>query len=79
MWSAKTDNLQWKRQGLVVTFPGCEDYSYPWMTHLGGNEWFIAFYAGRMNGPNAIYGMRMTIGDKPEGNGVRDDTATSNP
>ena len=66
LWSADVDSLEWKRQGLIATFPQCEDYSYPWMAHLDGNQWFVVFYAGKMNGPNSIFGMRLIIVEKPE-------------
>jgi len=57
LWSADAGTLDWRRQGLVATFEGIEDYSYPWMTHLRGNEWFVVFYAGKRRGSNSIYGM----------------------
>ncbi len=62
LWSADSERLDWRRRGLVVSFPDCEDYSYPWMTHLGGDEWFVVFYAGERDGPNSIYGMRLRTG-----------------
>jgi len=62
LWTAEAKTLQWARLGLVATFPGCEDYSYPWMTHLRGNEWFVVFYAGKKDGPNALYGLTLTLG-----------------
>lgn len=61
LWTADAATRQWKRLGLVATFPGCPDYSYPWMTHLAGNEWFVVFYAGKLVGPNSIYGLKLTI------------------
>ena len=59
LWEADAGELDWRRRGLVATFEGCEDYSYPWMTHLGGDEWFAVFYAGNRRGANSIYGMRL--------------------
>ncbi len=61
LWSAGAKTLNWRRLGLVVTFPGCEDYSYPWMVHLDDNAWFLVFYAGEKNGANSIYGMRLEV------------------
>ena len=61
LWSADSKRLDWRRQGLVVSFPDCEDYSYPWMTHLKGDEWFVVFYAGERDGANSIYGMKLRI------------------
>ncbi len=61
LWRADTETLDWRRQGLVATFEGFEDYSYPWMTHLRGDEWFVVFYAGQTHGPNSIFGMRLAV------------------
>ena len=61
LWCARADSLQWERLGLVASCPGVEDFSYPWMCHLKGNEWFLVFYAGLVNGPNSIYGMTLTL------------------
>jgi len=65
LWSANlADNLAdlaWRRIGLLASFKGCEDYSYPWMVHLHDNSWFAVFYAGKTNGPSAIYGIEIRI------------------
>ena len=65
LWSADANTLDWKRLGTVVEFPETlgdrNDFSYPWMTHLEGDDWFVVFYCGQSKGPNSIYGMRMTI------------------
>ncbi len=61
LWTTDANTLEWKRMGLLVSFPGCQDYSYPWMVHLQGHEWFVVFYAGRTLGANSIYGMKLTI------------------
>ena len=60
LWRADAETLDWRREGLVVTFEGFEDYSYPWMAHLGDGEWFVVFYAGETRGPNSIFGMTFT-------------------
>ncbi|MGI5816817.1 MAG: exo-alpha-sialidase [Armatimonadota bacterium] len=59
LWSADAGALDWRRRGLVAAFEGIEDYSYPWMTHLRGEEWFVVFYAGKRRGSNSIHGMTM--------------------
>ncbi|QDS89941.1 BNR/Asp-box repeat protein [Rosistilla ulvae] len=61
LWQAESDTLQWKRNRLLTSSPGVEDFGYPWMTHLTGNEWFMVYYAGESDGPNAIYGRTITI------------------
>ena len=61
LWSADAAELAWRRIGLLASFKGCEDYSYPWMTHLHDNVWYAVFYAGKTNGPNSIYGMEVEI------------------
>lgn len=62
LWEADARELDWRRRGLVATFEGCEDYAYPWMVHLSGDEWFVVFYAGRRGGANHIWGMRLRVG-----------------
>lgn len=61
LWTADTKKLEWKRKGLVVSIPkeatGLSDWSYPWMTSLDGDKWFLVFYAGRVSGSNSIWGM----------------------
>ena len=61
LWTAEAKTLQWKRQGLVVSIPkaaaGLADWSYPWMTPLDGDSWFLVFYAGHVTGSNSIWGM----------------------
>ncbi|MFT6618768.1 MAG: hypothetical protein ACJASX_001662 [Limisphaerales bacterium] len=31
------------------------------MTHLDGNDWFLVYYGGEKDGPNSIYGMKLTV------------------
>ena len=70
LWSASSADLSWRRIGLLASFKGCEDYSYPWMVHLRDNTWFAVFYAGKTNGPNSIYGMEVEIPEiEPPGAG----------
>ena len=61
LWSVDSEQLVWQRRGLVVSFPSCQDYSYPWMTHLEGDDWLLVFYAGERDGANSIYGMNLRI------------------
>ena len=55
LWSSDAKELAWQKHGLVVSFEGCQDYTYPWMTHLRDDEWFVVFYAGKTSGANSIY------------------------
>ena len=61
LWSADAKQLAWQKHGLVASCPGCQDYSYPWMTHLEGDKWFVVFYAGKRDGANSIYGMALDV------------------
>ncbi len=61
LWRADAKRLDWTWRGLVATFEGFEDYSYPWMTHLRGDDWFVVFYAGKKRGANSIWGMVLTL------------------
>jgi len=58
---ADAKTLHWRRKGLVVSIPKeaieLSDWSYPWMTSLDGDSWFLVFYAGRVSGSNSIWGM----------------------
>ncbi len=58
LWHAHCKTLQWRRIGLVVTGGG--DWTYPWMTHLRGNEWFLVYYQGASRS-TSIYGGRITL------------------
>jgi BNR repeat protein len=63
LWTADSRRLDWKRTGLVVRFPESlgdhNDFSYPWMTPLDDDTWFLAFYCGKKAGANSIYGMTL--------------------
>ena len=61
LWQAESGTLRWERKRLVASAPGVEDFGYPWMTHLAGNDWFVVYYAGQKDGPNSIYGGTITI------------------
>ncbi len=61
LWQSQSDSLKWERHSLITSCPDVEDFSYPWMTHLEGNDWFIVYYAGEKDGPNSIYGMTIAI------------------
>jgi hypothetical protein len=59
LWTADAKTLKWERQGLVVSIPkeaiGLSDWSYPWMTSLDGDKWFLVFYAGGVSGSSSIW------------------------
>lgn len=64
LWSARLDTLDWRPEGVVATFPSRTqfpkgDYTYPWMTPLGGRDWFVVFYGGLGDGPNSIWGLKL--------------------
>lgn len=61
LWQADRNTLEWKQKRVLSSAPGVEDFGYPWMTHLKGNEWFMVYYAGEKEGPNDIYGGIITI------------------
>lgn len=65
LWTADAKTLDWRRKGLVVSIPeaaaGLSDWSYPWMTSLDGDKWFLVFYAGRVSGSNSIWGMTIQL------------------
>ena len=61
LWQADADTLQWRRLGRVVSHPTAEDFGYPWMTHLGDNDWFLVYYGGEKDGPNSIHGMKIRV------------------
>lgn len=63
LWTAQARKLDWKKAGKVITIPAgapsLGDWSYPWMTPLSPEHWFVVFYGGRGRGANSIYGMRL--------------------
>jgi hypothetical protein len=63
LWSAEAKKLVWEEVGEVVSFPknGGNDITYPWMTSLGNNQWYVVFYAGETRGPSNIYGMTISL------------------
>jgi hypothetical protein len=66
LWSAQLDKMEWRKEGLVASFPSRAtykdaDYSYPWMAQLTDREWFLVFYGGTYSGPNSIWGMRLRL------------------
>ena len=69
LWTADGRRLDWTCRGVVVEFPEAlgmrSDITYPWMTYLDGNAWFLVFYCGQSRGPSAIYGMRLCLADSP--------------
>ncbi|MDD5708615.1 MAG: sialidase family protein [Kiritimatiellae bacterium] len=65
LWYAHQETLQWRRIGVVVTGDG--DWTYPWMTHLAGNEWFVVYYKGSKDAAS-IYGARMAVPEQEHRN-----------
>ena len=61
LWASTGDWSKWHKVCLVAAAPGHADFSYPWMAHLKGREWFLVYYAGESNGPNSIYGKKIII------------------
>ncbi len=61
LWQADVKTLKWRRLGLIVSQAEAEDFGYPWMSHLQGDDWFVVYYAGGKDGPNSIFGMNLTI------------------
>ena len=63
LWTADSRQLDWQRTGLVVRFPKSlgerNDFTYPWMTPLDDDTWFLAFYCGKKAGANSIYGITL--------------------
>lgn len=66
LWAAEAGVYEWKKLGVAATFPVVErsDYSYPWMVHLDRRDWFLVFYCGLFDGPNHIWGMRITVPER---------------
>lgn len=50
--------LEWQRIGLIAKGGG--DWTYPWMTHLGGNDWYLVYYQGNKESAS-IYGTKIVI------------------
>ncbi|WP_145262161.1 sialidase family protein [Planctomycetes bacterium Pan216] len=63
LWEADRDELRWRRVGLIVEEEGEWDWAYPWMTHLGGNEWFLVYYKGSKQAAS-IHGARIAVPDQ---------------
>jgi hypothetical protein len=63
LWTAEASKLAWQELGEVVLFPkhGGNDFTYPWMTSLGNDQWYVVFYAGDTHGPSNIYGMTVSL------------------
>lgn len=64
LWEADSTALEWRRIGLVVSRPDAEDFGYPWMSHLEGDDWFLVYYGGEKDGANSIHGLKLTIPKK---------------
>lgn len=61
LWEANAETLKWRHIGQVVSHPAADDFGYPWMSHLGGDDWFLVYYGGEKDGANSIHGMKFTI------------------
>ena len=61
VWTAEAATLKWRRIGRIASFTGIEDFGYASAAQIAGNEWFVVFYAGAMNGASSIYGARCTF------------------
>lgn len=65
LWTADAESLQWKKLGSLVRFPtslGARgEITYPWITHLDGDQWFGVFYCGKSRGASDIYGWKFQI------------------
>jgi hypothetical protein len=46
---------------LFVEVPNDRGFSYLWMTPQGGGKWFLVYYSGETDGPNAIWGMELSL------------------
>ncbi len=60
LWETRSGTLKWRRVGLVAEGGG--DWTYPWMTHLGGKDWFLVYYQGTKD-EASILGSRITVPD----------------
>jgi hypothetical protein len=62
LWETLGDTVSWRRLGLVAKEDGGWDWTYPWMTHLGGNAWYLVYYKGSKESAS-IHGARLEIPD----------------
>ena len=58
LWESYCDTLQWRRICLIAEGGG--DWTYPWMTHLDGNEWYLVYYQGTTSS-SSIYGTKIVV------------------
>ena len=58
LWESPAETVSWRRVGLVTRGEG--DWTYPWMTHLGGDQWYLVYYQGTGRSAS-IYGARLAI------------------
>jgi hypothetical protein len=61
LWKAGADSLEWKPVRELAVGGG--DWTYPWMIHLGGDDWYLVYYQGDRDA-SSIYGKRIVIGLK---------------
>jgi hypothetical protein len=71
LWTADAQQLDWKREGLLVAIPAgadqLSDWSYPWMTLSDDGAWMLVFYAGTSRGSSSLYGMTIHLDAQPTG------------
>ena len=75
LWSARIDELEWKKIGLLARLPRDEadlnkDFGYPWMVPLGESKWFLLFYFGEVAGPCALWSLELEIRPEVTGTGA---------
>lgn len=58
LWRADAKKLSWRPVREIAEGGG--DWTYPWMTHLGGDEWYLVYYRGDKE-TASIYGKRISI------------------
>lgn len=70
LWEANDRDLDWQPLGDVAQFPlslgSRNDITYGWMTPLGSGRWFVVFYCGERRGPSDLYGLTITVPERPQ-------------
>jgi hypothetical protein len=62
-------DLKWRRVGQLVKWDEKDgenhtDFTYPWMSPLGGDRWIMVYYSGNKKGSSAIYGLTLRLDPK---------------
>ncbi len=68
LWRGDASTLQWNRERVLLEFPRVKgdphtDFGYPWLLHLGGNQWQLHYYHGQSRGPCALWMTEVTLGN----------------